>query len=172
MPGLSIPLDGGYSYVDEVVTDLCGYLSFAELALGIGHYKTGYICPGKNGSFGDHMTVGALGAGKWGWLSIILTMNLFDGKRKSILKTYFNGDDLADGQCKSMSAVIQAMVKVTDAAPNYGLPFGIAGESGGKTKNGKSLQPFLALTRITTPLIDTSFAAAIRKVLADDKNPP
>ncbi len=81
---------GSFMYMDEVITDMLGYILYDELGLAAdGHYETAYIVNTRDGR--QSMKVGAADGA---WLSLAFLFPAFAGIRKKILCAYFFGDSL------------------------------------------------------------------------------
>lgn len=119
---------GSFMYMDEVMTDLFGYVLYEQLGLATdGNYESAYI---------SHKTSSlSVGKANGSWLSIAFFLPAFDGLRAQIAKVYFHGGSLG-----SMDVDLPRCIKACEllgeareknrggrgtlpAGPNYGLPF-------------------------------------------------
>ena len=123
---------GSYMYMDEVLTDLLGYIMYDELKLAQdGNYETAYIVNTRGGR-----TSMQVGTADGGWLSLAFLCPAFDGLRKKILCAYFHGDSLT-GVDVDLPRCVKAIEvfnkgydkgKTPDAATGGGLPFSYAAD--------------------------------------------
>jgi hypothetical protein len=123
---------GSYMYMDEVLTDLLGYIMYDELSLAQdGNYETAYIVNTRGGR-----TSMQVGTADGGWLSLAFLCPAFDGLRKKILCAYFHGDSLT-GVDVDLPRCVKAIEvfnkgydkgKTPDATTGGGLPFSYAAD--------------------------------------------
>ncbi len=121
---------GSYCYMDEIITDLFGYLVYTAMDLGDefdGIYDTGYLCPKASSdatSVGNQTKLRRSGGA---WLSMAFLSPVFDDHRRDIVVRYFHGGSLGTfEQSVEMTELVKGIGKMSSTASNYSLGYSLS----------------------------------------------
>lgn len=121
---------GSYCYMDEIITDLYGYLVYTAMDLGSefdGAYDSAYLCPKSSSSATSVGNKSDLQPKGGCWLSTVFFAPVFDDHRRAIVKRYFHGGSLAGFEMSvSMSDLVKGTATMTSDGPNYGMPYSLS----------------------------------------------